>query len=239
LNRSLSLFLVFLLVLVLLGGIGTWYLGPAVVSLAVDEDRRDSPFYLLHLTAIPGGAESSPFRSELTELVTADGGQLLWRAATIQLLEGRVQDEWQNLQLFEFARGGDFVQMLTSTGYRQLRAAHPLLLRLALGTSEAPDGIVSSGAAVLSLFRVDEDSAEFARGARELASNLEQFEGSLIWEAPLVDLDGDVGWNRVMVFEFPRVDAAQRWVRDPTTMTQRALIKRGTSGMVTLIVQSS
>ena len=46
-NRSLAGFLVFLLVLVVAGLVGTWVLGPNLVGLAIDEERRDAPYYLL------------------------------------------------------------------------------------------------------------------------------------------------------------------------------------------------
>ena len=243
-SRSLGLFLLFLVGLALLGVVGAWYLGPSLVSLAFDEERRNAPYYLLNLVADPDqdatqhAASSSTFQAALAELVASDDGQLLWRAATLQVAEGRVEDEWQDLQLFEFPRGGDFVEMLTSTRYREIVDAHPRLARLALGTGHAPDGIASTGAAVLSLFRVGEQTAEFSQGTRELASNLGEFQGGLIWDAPLTDLEGEMFWNHILLFEFENVAAAEGWLRDPGTVTQRSLIQRGAQGTVTLILQS-
>ena len=233
----------FLAVLAALGVVGAWYLGPSVLSLAFDEERRNSPYYLLSLVAeqdASDGSASSAFRAALAQRVTTDGGALLWRGATIQVAQGRIEDEWQHVQLFEFARGGDFVEMLTSTGYREILDTRTELDRLVLGTGDAPDGIVAQGASVFSLFSVGEgDSLEFAQSVRELASNLGEFNGKLIWDAPVEDLEGDVPWNRILLFEFASVAAAERWLRDPATVTQRTLIQRGTTGVVTLILQSS
>ena len=214
-----------------------------MVSLAFDEERRNSPYYLLSLVAEPemaGGSASSAFRAALAERVSADGGQLLWRGTTIQVVQGRIEDEWQHVQLFEFSRGGEFVQMLTSTGYRAILNTHAELNRLMLGTGDAPDGIVAQGASVFGLYSVGEgDSLEFAQGVRELAGNLGEFNGKLIWDAPVAGLERDVQWNRLLLFEFASVAAAEDWLRDPATVTQRTLIQRATTGVVTLILQSS
>lgn len=237
-NRSLGLFLLFLLALLLVAAIGAWYLGPSVVSLAFDEERRNSPYYVLSLVANDHSA-SSGFPVALAELAVADGGQLLWRGATVAVSEGRVQDEWQQLQLFEFPRGGDFVEMLTGTRYREISDAHAHYKRLMLGSALAPDGVPTSGAAVLSLFEVNVESHDFARDAQELAGNLVEFQGALIWNAPLADLESEAVWNHILLFEFTDTKAAEEWLRDPGTVTQRALIRRGAKSTVTLILRSS
>ncbi len=237
-NRSLGLFLLFLLALLVVAAIGAWYVGPSVVSLAFDEERRNAPYYVLSLMA-DDHSTSSGFPVALAELAVADGGQLLWRGVTIAVSEGRVQDEWQQLQLFEFPRGGDFVEMLTGTRYRQITEAHPRLQRLMLGSPMAPDGVPTAGAAVMSLFDVNHESREFAQGSQELAGNLGEFQGTLIWNAPLVDLEGEAVWNHILLFEFSDTEAAEDWLRDPTTVTQRALIRRGAKSTVTLILRSS
>ena len=242
LSRSLPFFLLFLAALILAGALGAWYLGPSVVSLAFDDERRNAPYYLVSLVASPDsgmGDGSAAFRSDLAGLVSEDGGLLLWRAVTIQVAEGRVEDEWQHLQLFEFPRGGDLVEMLTSARYRGTADVYPRLRRLILGAADPSNDLAFGSAAVLSLYRVDADATEFAPGARDLASNLGEFGGQLVWDVPVADLDGDALWSRVLLFEFASVRAAERWLRDPATVTHRALIQRGAKGVATLILESS
>ncbi len=76
-NRSLAGFLVFLLVLVMAGLVGTWILGPNLVGLAIDEERRDAPYYLLNFVAGEIAPErQASYRSDLAKLVVDDGGQV-------------------------------------------------------------------------------------------------------------------------------------------------------------------
>jgi uncharacterized protein (DUF1330 family) len=238
-SRSLAGFLAFLLVLVVIGLLGTWYLGPNLVSLAFDEERRDAPYYLLSF-AIDETAQAfeASFRGDLAELVVADGGRLLWQAKTVQVSEGRVEDEWQDVQLFEFPRGAELVGMLTSTGYRDIVDAHPGASRMLLGTSTAPDALAGNQAAVLSLVRVDPQREPVDSARRRLLGNLSAYEGTMIWDAEVVDLEHRWPWNRVMLLAFPAVVQAEGWLRDPGTVTERALAGTAAKQRATLVMQS-
>ena len=240
-SRSLAWFLVFVAALAVGGALGAWLLGPSVVSLAFDEERRNAPYYLLHLVgAVPDGRDTREFRRELAELVVADGGRLLWPATTIQVAEGRVEDEWRDLQLFEFDRGGDLVEMLTSASYRELTARHAPTTNLVLGTDRAPDAIAAGGAVLLNLYAVNEAATdEFVSAARELSGSLASESGRLLWDAPLTGLEGEVPWTHVLLFAFDDVKAAEDWLRDPATITRRTLVKRGATLTVTLILRSA
>jgi uncharacterized protein (DUF1330 family) len=239
LSRSLGGFLVFLLVLVVAGIVGTWFVGPNLVSLAFDEERRNAPYYLLNFGAgEPGTEYQSTYRAGLAELVVADGGQLLWQAITVQVSEGRVQDEWQDVQLFEFPRGGDFVEMLTSSSYRGIVDAHPAVSRMLLGTSTAPDALAGGQATVFSLLTVDPHQDSTDAAIRALLGNLSSYEGSLIWDTPVEDLQDDWPWNRVLMLAFPTLELAENWLRDPATVTERALTGTAAKGRVMLVLQS-
>jgi uncharacterized protein (DUF1330 family) len=238
-SRSLGGFLAFLLVLVVVGLVGTWLLGPNLVSLAFDEERRNAPYYLLNFGAgEPGADYQSTYRAGLAELVVTDGGQLLWQAITVQVSEGRVQDEWQDVQLFEFPRGGDFVEMLTSASYRGIVDAHPAVSRMLLGTSSAPDALAGGQATVLSLLTVGPEPSETDAAIRRLLGNLTGYEGSLIWDTPVEDLQDESPWNRVLMLAFPTLEQAEGWLRDPATVTERALTGTAAKQRVTLVLQS-
>lgn len=237
-SRSLAGFLVFLLVLVAIGLLGTWYLGPNLVSLAFDEERRNAPYYLLNFAAGESGADyQSTYRAGLAELVSKDGGQLLWQANTLQVSEGRVQDEWQDIQLFEFARGAEFVQMLTSSSYRGIVDAHPNVSRMLLGTSTPPDALAENRATVLSLLNVDPKQEDSDDTIRRLFSNLRAYDGAVIWDTEVEDLEGRWPWNRALMLTFPTLEQAENWLRDPVTVTERALTVTTAKQRVTLILQ--
>ncbi len=238
-NRSLAGFLAFLLVLVVVGLLGTWIVGPNLVSLAIDEERRNAPYYLLNFESGEHAIEyRSSYRSDLAELVVSDGGQLLWQALTIQVAQGRVQDEWQHVQLFEFPRGGDFVEMFTSSRYRAIVDAHPAVSRMLLGTSMPPDALAGERATVLSLLTVDSEKDSMQAMIRHLLGNLASYDGTLIWDGEVEDLEDQWPWNRVLMLAFPTLERAESWLRDPTTVTERALLATTARRGVTLVLQS-
>tara|TARA_A100001037_G_scaffold304655_1_gene342175 strand:- start:29739 stop:30515 length:777 start_codon:yes stop_codon:yes gene_type:complete len=239
LSRSLGWFLLFLLVLGAVAAIVLRYLGPTMIGLAFDDDQRDAPYYLVSLVKRDEAASGTQgFAAQLAQLVAAEEGHLLWRGVTLQVAEGRMRDEWQGMWLFEFARGGGVVEMLTGSGYRTVADSYAGSKRLILGTRTAPDGLAGTGAAVMSLFEVKQQH-EFAGEVRALAANLVSFQGSLIWDAPVADLEGNAPFNRLLVFEFVSRASAEAWLRDPQTVTQRALIRRVASSAVTLVLQPS
>jgi hypothetical protein len=163
---------------------------------------------------------------------------LLWQAVTVQVPEGRVQDEWQDVQLFEFPRGGDLVEMLTSTSYRGIVNAHPALSRMLLGTGTAPDALAGGQATVLSLLTVGPEQQHTADAAiRRLLGNLSSYDGSLIWDTEVADLDDRSPWNRVLMLAFPTLELAEGWLRDPSTVTERALTGAAAKGRVTLVLR--
>jgi len=238
-SRSLAGFLVFLLVLIVAGAIGAWYLGPNLVSLAFDEQRRDAPYYLLNFTTGEAADEyPSTYRAGLAELVVNDGGTLLWQARVAQVTEGRMEDEWQNVQLFEFPRGGDCVEMLTSSNYRALVKAHAGVTRMMLGTSTAPDGLAGDQATVFSLMTVD-PGQQAGNSANGLLGNLAAYEGVLIWQSDVAELEDRWPWNRVLLLSFPTAAQAESWLRDPATVTERALAATAARRRVTLVLDSS
>ena len=236
-SRSLAGFLVFLLVLVVAGLVGTWILGPNLVSLAIDEERRDAPYYLLNFVAGKSAAEHQSARSDLAKLVVDDGGQLLWQAPTIRVVEGRVQDEWQHVQLFEFPRAGDVVEMFTSSTYRAIVDAHSAVPLMLLGSSYAPQALAGRGAVVLSLMTVDPDRAIDANDRRP-PGNLASYRGTMIWTSEVEDLEDQWPWNRVLMLAFPTLELAETWLRDPDTVTDRALSATVARRRVTLVLDS-
>lgn len=217
-NRSLLTFLTF--VLLLLGGAGllVWWVGPAMVSLALDDERRDAPYYLIHLLA---ESDSSGYFQQFGQLLREEEAQLLWRGTLRGLHSGRSRDEMADVALLEFQAGAGVVRMMTSSAYRSLtKTAQPVLL----GSARPPGPIAQDEALILWLLETVE-GADLAvlDGIGESAGD---YGGQLIWSESVDVLEGDRPWNRALLIAFPDGAAVTAWLADPGTATDRALTRR-------------
>ena len=148
-SRPLVGFLLFCLILGSIAGLVGWWVGPTVLSLALDDKQRNEPYHLLHFVALkPDERETyvRVYQTPMQQLVIDDGGQLLWQADTLRLVEGSVRDEWSQVVLARFPRAAEFVQMITSSQYRQISSANPVE-RVVVGIREAPDNFAQIGRA--------------------------------------------------------------------------------------------
>jgi len=218
LNRSLVSFLVFLAIL--LGGfaLAAWWVGPTMVSLAFDEERRSNPYYLIHLISLD---ESSDYFPAFGQLLREEEAQLLWRGGLNALHAGRSRDELRDVAFVEFDAGNGVVQMLTSSAYRDLTAAMAPVL---LGSDSPPGPIARDEALILWLF----DLVEGADGSAlaPLTDAAASYEGQLVWSVPVENIEGDRSWNYLMLLAFPDTQTVQAWLADPQTATDRALTRR-------------
>jgi len=218
-NRSLLGFIWFLLALALAAAAGAWWLGPGVVNLVLDDERRSEPYYLLHLgeQSVPG----SEYAAQFTSLVQAEDGELLWRGSLERVLEGRLQDEWPDLMLFRMARGGDLIQTVTSPEYRRIISGRRLML---LGVPEPPADLTGTGTLVLWLQQTDDgDQAAASAALAQVAQNLSNFSGAVMWDSPVDLITGQGQWDHLAVLAFPDAATAQNWFREPASLTERTL----------------
>jgi uncharacterized protein (DUF1330 family) len=203
---------------------GIWWLGASVVSLAFDEDRRGAPYYVLHLVSGADAEEGAGYLDGFGALVRAEDGQLLWRGALEHLHSGRLGDAHDDLLVYEFAAGGDLVQMLTSAQYRSLHDRLPAVL---LGTAASPDAIVQDEVLLLWLLELRDTGAQGnAEGLLPVVASARRFEGHPIWNAPVDVVAGGATWNHLVVLAFPESAAARRWLEDMQTVTELALVRR-------------
>lgn len=219
-SRSLVGFLLFLGVLLLAAGAGVWWLGPAVVGLALDEDRRSEPYYLLTLT---DSDEGSDYVREAAELARRESGEMIWRGRLERLLDGRVADEWPDAVLFRFAAGGDVVQMITSPEYRSLASGRRVLL---IGSAEPVGDVASRPVVVLGLLDSREQEAPTDDALTRITAGITDSGGALIWNGPIDVLGGEGRWNRGLLVTFADERRAEAWFRDPTVETERALARK-------------
>ena len=217
-NRSLVAFLVFLGVL--LGGFAVfiWWVGPVMVSLALDEEGRTTPYYLLHLLDDENPAD---YFQEFGTLLRQEEAQLLWRGRVKALHAGRSRDELADVALLEFGAGADVVQMLTSSAYRALtRRSAPILL----GTPEAPGPVAQDE--VLLLWLLETVPGGEPMDLSLLTVSTAEFHGQLVWSTRVDVLSGDRPWNHVLLIAFPDSQSVRAWLANPETETDRALARR-------------
>ncbi len=229
-NRSLATFLVFLCLLIGAAGLLAWWAGPALVSLALDEDRRSMPYYVIHLLDTE---DAGTYFQTFGALLREEEAQLLWRGSLQALHSGRTQDEINDVALLEFTAGSRVVQMLTSSAYRDLTArTRPVLL----GTDVPPGPIAHDE--TLALWLVELVEGGDVGVLETLGDSAEDFRGQRIWSAPIAVLNGDRNWNHAILMAFPDSRSLAEWLEAPSTATARALARRQHAAEAVLELQS-
>jgi uncharacterized protein (DUF1330 family) len=217
---------------VLAGGAGllAWWVGPAMISLALDEDQRSSPYYLIHLLDVE---DTGSYFQDFGSLLREEEAQLLWRGSLQALHSGRTRDEIGDVALLEFGAGSSVVRMMTSTAYRDLTARRRPIL---LGTDLPPGPIARDETLVLWLVELVEggDVAEL----ETLGKSAGAFMGQLIWSTPVAVLEGDRRWNHALLIAFPDGERLAEWLESPATATARALARRQHAAEAMLELQS-
>jgi hypothetical protein len=246
LSRSLLAFLLFLLVLAV-GGVVlvAWYAGPTASAVAFDIDRRESPYFLLHL--VPAGRPANDAavdarRAGFLAAASADGGTRIWSAGPARRHEARsrhgsFRGSMAAVEVYGFARGANLLQLLTGNEFRTL-AAEPEPTMLIAGTDAPPADLAADAVAVLALYEVDGGNLARPLGAPDAPGwlvALGAHGGRLAWDAPLDWIRGREQWNRVLVLQFPDARAAGAWLRDPATLTARALASRNLGDLLVLV----
>ncbi len=238
-SRSLSWFLAFLVLLGVLAVAGRWYLGPSLVGLAFDAERREAPYYVLSIVGRSETLEADQrFGADLAELFVAAGADLLWRGTTERVVKGRLQDEWLGAQLFAFPQGANFVELTTGADYRDLLAVHEGASRLLLGSPATPDRLAPGRIWVLNLISQDHDAVDVSGDPMaEVIAGVADFGGTLVWDAPVADVDDRWPWNRLVLVGFGQPLEAEVWLSDAGTRTELALSMERTHGRITLLMR--
>lgn len=223
-----------------------WWLGPAVVSLVVDGDRRAAPYYVVHLASVPDGADSSDYFQQLRQLVREEEGQLLWRGSLMTVHSGRLADERDDLLVYRFATGADVVQLMTSAEYRSLASVVPPLF---LGTPIPPEALEEHGVLLLWLLRLREEEVATDRSTQTITpgvggaaptalesvfATLAPFRGRMVWQTPTAVIAGPVDWNTLVVLAFPDSASASDWLADSTTATELTLARKAVAAQALL-----
>jgi hypothetical protein len=243
-SRSLLGFILFC-ALLLAGAAGlVWYVGPTLAAIAFDGTRRDAPYFVLHVARDLSGtgvAETAQYQEHFHELAAFDGAKRIWQAAGVRLHEARVRSGRRPgspdlMEVFAFPKGSDVVQMMTTAEVRRLLNGS-LRETLLIGT-RTPPHLITAGSSVIVLYQAVEDAKRppFGEPGRSgwLAA-LEGHQGHVAWDAPIEWLRGRERWNRVMWLEFSDPRTAAGWLRDPATVTGRAIASRYLGDVLVLV----
>lgn len=237
-NRSLTLFLAFLLLLAGIVSVGVWWIGWDLLRLAFDGDRRAAPYGLLLLSR--SAADDLGDHRRILELLAADGGEAVWQARSLSLVDGGLRDDWRRLTLVRFERGDGVTRALTGSAMRSAladrdRLRHPrrqvlgsaALARVPLAAvlpAERPPAEAPHPVAVV-LLGLFARSQEMPVPAGELGftAALEAYGARLLWQGAVTTLAAEVDWSQALLLGFPDSESAQRWLEDPRVETARAL----------------
>jgi len=238
LSRSFVGFVVFCGLLIAISAVGVWYMGTTLVGIVVDADKRENPYYLLHLIGAGSAELVSDYRTAFLTLAGNDGAELQWQAGELEVAEGSPLLTFDQVQLLRFPAGGDLVQMLTGSGYRHLAGTAGAPSTLLLGSTRPPDEFPARGAVLLALLRVKP-----AASAEDLGSpdgdgwlgTVDENGGRRVWDAPLDTIRGDQTWNRLVAIHFPDLASAEAWLSDPATVTERAIAERAIQDSLVLV----
>ena len=232
-------FLIFLGAIVLLGAIVAWWIGPQLLTLAFDEDQRSKPLTVLHLSDYQQDQQSlflARYETPLLDYLRAEGVAIGWHATLEHAAQGRVMDEWKRLHQLRFNEAAEFIQMVTSSEFRALSSSEVVYRRLVLGVpGDLPD--VTAPAVVLMLLQSrDATPGDLTR----LTANLDTYRGEVVWDTPVevFEIGEPENWNRIVAIGFATIPDADGWLRDPGSVTERALAAARHARMATLLLST-
>ncbi len=238
LSRGLAWFLAFVgLITMLLVG-AALLLGTNWLSFIFHEQRGDAAFVMVNLLDFEDQAAEQRYMDEYARdtlvLIEALGGRRLWAARTDELLAGNEADLWQLIGLVEYPSRASFIDMVTSSEYRdRLDARAAALARTAVyaGTPRFPFEPDTDRSYVVRLTRLGEgadyEAFEDQWGQQE-HDLLERFGGTLAWSAdlnPLVAQPDDL-FDRITLIEFPDAIESSGWAVDSERETMASLERR-------------
>jgi uncharacterized protein (DUF1330 family) len=240
LSRSFLAFLAFCLVLLLVSAGVVWYIGLTLSGIVFDGERRQNPYYLLQLLPldqVEPGDEAAAYRNRFVAVAAEDHGRLVWQSGQVAVTEGHVRPDVEAVQLLEFSSGGSLVRMLTGSAYRSLQTEHGTQGIHLLGSATPPQELAADEATVLVLYRSQPDAPQAPLGSPGESgwlTLLPRFGGSVGWHASADVIRGGRVWNRIMLLQFPDVPAAEAWLTDAVTATERAIARRHVDSVLVL-----
>ena len=220
----------------------TLYLGPNVLSFLFHDERDTAPFVMIDFVEfdrVDGDnvAASDRYRDQyrrpLLSLVATLGGAVVWQGGIRRVIEGRPDDDWDALLMVRYPSREVFVDMVTSSAYRDLMAARSGAVRRQLVIAATPfvEFTDTRHAASLMLTHgfVDEE-ARVRYQEEHLAALIESAKkmgGEVVWHAMGNPLSADpkFAWTDVLILGFPTELQLSRWAHHPVWRSRQALAR--------------
>jgi len=248
-NRYFVGFLFFLGALVI-AGVVLAIRYSAQAALLFDAERRHEPAYVFDfsrkglsetphgnssdatgLRPAPSSVENEAFhesRGVLMRVVRGEGGRFHYHGELVQLLDGGLlEDEWQQIDIYAFPAGGDYLRLATHEDYLQLDGGPSS--RQVLTAASAPDidlAFHGNDARIIWLIetRPDQESADTASLDAFIATA--QVHGATPAVRTAVKrFTGARTWDQLVAFEFKSEHQALGWFRSLKTQTALAVLK--------------
>ena len=232
-------FLIFLGAIALLGTVVAWWVGPQMLMLVFDGERRSQPLTVLHLADYAPDNQSlylARYETPLLDYLGAEGVPLLWQANLEHAVQGRVMDEWKRIHQLRFNEAAGFLQTVTSSEFRGLSSVNVAYRRLVLAVNGDLPDMTDPVVVLLLLQGADAAPDDLA----SLKANLDDYQGEAVWDTPIevFEIGEPENWNRLVAIGFTNALDANGWLRDPGSVTERALAAARHERMVTLLLST-
>ncbi len=219
------------LVAVLVGGATLW-MGPGLANLAFIDPNREASYTLVDFVRLePAGALEARYHQPLAGLLASEGARLASRYRQLYLLEGRRADEWQQLSLVRLPRAQDLAQIMTSGPYRLINRSVTDIATLKLGSYEPAADQWRRG---LVVWRASSATDPFVMVRERLAAT----QGRIVWDSQVEVFEGDSRWNRVLIADFIDMQTALAWLRSREMETERAILNGNVADLSLAVYES-
>ena len=212
-------------------------LGPNGLAFVLHDERKTAPFVMVELLDFADTAAEIRYRQgfgdSVQALVETLGGHLLWEGRLDGVLEGRLQDEWPVVTLVQYPSRSVYVDLVTSSEYRELAGARDGALERSAALAGSPRAAfeAAGGAFALRFVRGLDDgwrSRYDAEWQAEDATILERHGGHIAWRASLSPLEAEAPFefDEVWLYAFADTGAREAWSEDIERRTVKSLEQR-------------
>ncbi|MBT7333828.1 MAG: hypothetical protein HN856_05570 [Gammaproteobacteria bacterium] len=210
-----------------------WWVGPAIVRLAIIDERRNLPFTQLSFARAEDlDVYRARFQKPLASLVASEQGVMLDSYHLVHVIDGEQADEWPILNRTDMLQATDLVNLVTGSPYRLMQRYVDGLELLQLGGFVVPASNWRKCIVVIisqSLTGTGPDSL------LPVVSLIDPAQGQLVWDTPVIATQFNAGWDRVVVVDFAEVDVALNWLRSAQMVNARAISSSKSKRLATIV----
>lgn len=237
-SRGLLLFLFFCLVLTVVCVVGASVLGPHKLDFVFHKARSTEPFVMIGLSHADFEGQEFAFEQELSASLTELGGKLSWGGKVVEVLEGRINDEWSAVVLSQYPSRTEFIKQFTDSNFKPPFGLVVKQTGQSLMLAAAPVKVfdMQSGVYFLEFMQFSENEIlpqSYLSPDQVLPSGAQG-----VWQAAInpVSAGEDQEWQYVKMTGFENRLALNTWLNNLENKTQAALRQRYYRNYVSLVV---